>query len=99
METRLFLSFTATDAWLTASEINALLQQRGYWSVAQTHLPRNQRLSYVIRQLETLTDAASSPLFERVTSLGPAGQPVVRYKQSRLIRPPGNVRDPDSPTP
>jgi hypothetical protein len=97
LDTARFLSLSATDAWLTAAEIEALLEERGYWTGTQAHLPHRVRLAYVVRYVDTLRDATSRPLFERVTSLGPAGQPVVRYKQARLIQSPGDTSAPDPP--
>jgi hypothetical protein len=89
-----FLVLTASDAWLTAVEILMLLDQGGYWSGAYVQATPDVRLTHVIRRLETLSDAASRPLFDSMVSLGPDGQTVRVYKQARLIRPAQRGRRP-----
>ena len=85
MDSARFVALTASDAWLTPSEISTLLDEGGYWPVTYSHIPSSERLAHVVSQLENLKDAAGRPLFEQITSLGPEGQTVVRYKQARLL--------------
>ena len=99
MATALFIALTASDAWLTAEEIVTLLDQGGYWSDQYLQASPDERLSHVVSQLETLSDAAGRPLFEHITSLGPDNQPVVLYKQARLIERERRRRGPDRPPP
>jgi hypothetical protein len=87
MNTAQFVALTASDAWLTPHEISALLDEGGYWSGPYQHLPSGERLAHIVSQVRSLKNAAGKPLFEQITSLGPDGQTVVRYKQARLIRP------------
>jgi hypothetical protein len=87
-----FVALTASDAWLTASEICALLDAGGYWPIPYQHLPSRERLAHVALQLGNLKDDTGKPLFEQIPSLGSDGQTIMRYKQARLIRRDRNIQ-------
>jgi hypothetical protein len=80
-----FVALTATDAWLTASQVVGLLEQAGYSWPAGVRDDPVQRLSHVLRQLHSLRDRQGRLAFASLEILGPDGKPVLVYKQQRLF--------------
>jgi hypothetical protein len=80
-----FVALTATDAWLTASELVSLLEQAGYLWPTEARDDPAQRLTHVLRQVHTLRDVQGRLVFASLEILGPDGRPVRVYKQEHLI--------------
>jgi hypothetical protein len=86
MERNLFLALTASDQWLTAPQIVERLTEGHYWESKHPPIREQQRLGYVIAQLESLKDPRGNLLFASVEILDASRKPTLVYKQVKQFR-------------
>ena len=85
MDTEQFLELTASDAWLTADQIAALLDRGGYWPAADGSSMLAWRLAHVEQRLNSLRTVDGRRAFVPVEVLAPDRSVMRVWKQQRLI--------------
>jgi hypothetical protein len=88
VDVKCFLELTASDTWLTVSEIMELLNAGDYWASGQsTSEAPEGRLDYVRRLVHNLSRPTGEIYFANLAMRASDGSTVLVYKQQRWIRP------------